>query len=91
MLTYWHDAIAPALRRGKRPLVSAHGNSLRALVKHLEGIPDEDIPNLDIPMGIPRVYELDTALRPSSFRYLADPQRVLEAERAIAGAANPGP
>jgi 2,3-bisphosphoglycerate-dependent phosphoglycerate mutase len=66
MLPYWYDAIVPDLRRGKVVLVAAHGNSLRGLVKHLDGISDEDIPNLEIPTGIPIVYDLDGDLKPTS-------------------------
>ena len=73
LLPYWHDAIVPDLRAGRRVLVVAHGNSLRGLVKHLEGISDEDIPGLDIPTGIPRLYELDDDLAPRRAVYLGDP------------------
>jgi 2,3-bisphosphoglycerate-dependent phosphoglycerate mutase len=65
MLPYWYDAIVPDLRQEKVVLVAAHGNSLRGLVKHLDGISDEDIPNLEIPTGIPIVYDLDDDLRPT--------------------------
>jgi 2,3-bisphosphoglycerate-dependent phosphoglycerate mutase len=65
MLPYWYDAIVPDLRAGKVVLVAAHGNSLRALVKHLDGISDEKIPNLEIPTGVPIVYQLDADLRPT--------------------------
>lgn len=64
VLPYWHGAIAPALRRGQRVLISAHGNSLRALVKYLDAIPDDEIIDLNIPTGIPLVYELDDDLTP---------------------------
>ncbi|TMC13845.1 MAG: phosphoglyceromutase [Chloroflexi bacterium] len=64
MLPYWYDAIVPDLRDGRRVLVSAHGNSLRALVKHLDGISEEDIAELNLPTGIPLVYELDGDMRP---------------------------
>jgi 2,3-bisphosphoglycerate-dependent phosphoglycerate mutase len=64
MLPYWYDAIVPDLRLGKVVLVAAHGNSLRGLVKHLDGVSDEKIPNLEIPTGVPIVYELDDKLRP---------------------------
>ena len=64
MLPYWYDAIVPDLRAGKRVIVAAHGNSLRALVKHLDGISDSDIPGLNIPTGVPLVYELDEDLEP---------------------------
>jgi 2,3-bisphosphoglycerate-dependent phosphoglycerate mutase len=71
-LPYWYDAIVPRLARGEQVLVAAHGNSLRALVKHLDGISDEEIPELNIPTGVPRVYELDSEFRPKSWRYLGD-------------------
>jgi 2,3-bisphosphoglycerate-dependent phosphoglycerate mutase len=87
MLPYWHDAIVPDLRAGRRVLVVAHGNSLRALVKHLEGISDEKIPDLDIPTGIPRLYELDDDLTPRHFDYLGDPAAAEAATRAVAGQA----
>lgn len=69
-LPYWHGEIAPAIRRGQRVLISAHGNSLRALVKYLDEIPDDQIPGLNIPTGIPLVYELDGELRPLGHFYL---------------------
>ena len=72
VLPYWEAAIAPELRAGKRVLVAAHGNSLRALVKHLSGISDADIPSLEIPTGQPLVYELDAGLRPLGRFYLKD-------------------
>lgn len=86
LLPFWHERIAPALHAGRRVLVAAHGNSLRALVKFLEGIGDAEIAALNIPMAIPLVYELGPDLRPLSRRYLADPETVREAERAIARA-----
>ncbi len=70
MLPYWHDRICRDLVRGRRVLVSAHGNSLRALIKHLEGISDTDIVDLEIPTGAPRVYELDVNMAPSKAYYL---------------------
>jgi len=72
VLPYWENAIAPELRAGKRVVISAHGNSLRALVKHLSGISDEEIPLLEIPTGQPLVYELDDALAPTDRFYLKD-------------------
>ena len=72
VLPYWEAAIAPELRAGKRVVVAAHGNSLRALVKHLSGISDADIPSLEIPTGQPLVYELDAGLRPLGRFYLKD-------------------
>lgn len=70
MLPYWDEAIAPALRAGRRPLVAAHGNSLRALVKHLDGIADDEIPKVEIPVGRPLVYELSADLAPERSFYL---------------------
>jgi 2,3-bisphosphoglycerate-dependent phosphoglycerate mutase len=84
MLPYWHDAVAPALLAGRTPLVSAHGNSLRALVKHLDGISDEDIPALNIPTGVPRVYTLDGDLKVVSSEYLGDPDQIAAAVAAVA-------
>jgi 2,3-bisphosphoglycerate-dependent phosphoglycerate mutase len=84
MLPYWHDAIVPQLRAGKVPLVVAHGNSLRALVKHLDGISEQEIPELNIPTGIPRVYELGEDLRPRSSRYLGDADAAAKAAEAVA-------
>jgi 2,3-bisphosphoglycerate-dependent phosphoglycerate mutase len=70
VLPYWHEVIAPELVRGQKVLVAAHGNSLRALVKYLDGISDEDIPGLNIPTGVPLVYELDKELRVRRSYYL---------------------
>ncbi len=85
MLPYWYDQIVPDLRAGQTVLVTAHGNSLRALVKHLDGISDEGIAGLNIPTGIPLVYELDSDLRPTvpGGRYL-DPEAAREAAAAVA-------
>jgi len=71
VLPYWNETIAPEIRRGRRVLISAHGNSLRALVKHLDSIPDDEIPKLEIPTGVPLVYELDEALNPLKHYYLS--------------------
>jgi 2,3-bisphosphoglycerate-dependent phosphoglycerate mutase len=90
MLPYWHDAIVPALRMGLRVLISAHGNSLRALVKHLDGISDEEIPRLNIPTGIPLVYELDEDLAAVRHYYLGDPEAAEAAARAVAEQAAQG-
>ena len=84
MLPYWHDAIVPDLRAGKTVVVAAHGNSLRALVKHLDVISDEEITNLNIPTGIPLLYELDADLRPISSRYLGDEEAAKAAAEAVA-------
>jgi len=72
VLPYWEERIAPELRKGRRVLISAHGNSLRALVKHLSGIPDDEITGLEIPTGQPIVYELDDALNAVDRYYLKD-------------------
>ncbi len=84
VLPYWEAAIAPRLRAGQNVLVAAHGNSLRALVKMLDGISDQDITELNIPTGIPLLYELDAALRPRERRYIGDPQAVAQAAAAVA-------
>ncbi|RKY19646.1 MAG: phosphoglyceromutase [Planctomycetota bacterium] len=83
-LPYWEQTIAPDVKAGKRVLISAHGNSLRALVKHLDGISDDDIVGLNIPTGVPLVYELDDDLKPVSSRYLGDPEAVAAAAAAVA-------
>jgi 2,3-bisphosphoglycerate-dependent phosphoglycerate mutase len=83
-LPYWEGTIAPALRAGQRVLIAAHGNSLRALVKHLDGISEEAIVGLNIPTGIPLVYQLDRDLRPLSHRYLGDPEAAQRAAEAVA-------
>ncbi len=84
MLPYWHDQIVPDIKAGKRVLVAAHGNSLRALVKHLDGISDEEIPSLNIPTGVPLVYELDEDLGRVSSRYLGDAEAIAAAAEAVA-------
>jgi len=84
MLPYWHEVIAPVVRSGKRVLVAAHGNSLRALVKYLDGIGDDEIVGLNIPTGIPLVYELDDDLRPIRHFYLASDEQVRAAKEAVA-------
>jgi 2,3-bisphosphoglycerate-dependent phosphoglycerate mutase len=85
MMPYWHDSIVPDLKRGHTVLVTAHGNSLRALVKHLDGISDEDIAGLNIPTGIPLHYELNADLTPKikGGKYL-DPDAAREAITAVA-------
>jgi len=83
-LPYWQDTIAPAIRDGKRVLIAAHGNSLRALVKHLDGISDADIVGLNIPTGIPLVYELDDELKPQRHFYLGDEEKIARATAAVA-------
>jgi 2,3-bisphosphoglycerate-dependent phosphoglycerate mutase len=84
MLPYWYDSIVPDLRAGMRVIVVAHGNSLRALVKHLDGIPDAEISGLNIPTGVPLVYELDADLRPISSTYLGDAATIAAAAEAVA-------
>ncbi|MFO7300328.1 MAG: phosphoglyceromutase [Actinomycetes bacterium] len=84
MLPYWFDVMVPQLEEGKTLLVVAHGNSLRALVKHLDGISDEEIVELNIPTGIPLVYELDEDMKPISSRYLGDPEAAARAAEAVA-------
>ena len=84
MLPYWHDKIVPDLLAGREPLVVAHGNSIRALVKHLDGVSDEDIVDLNIPTGVPLLYELDDSFAPVSSRYLGDPEAARAAADAVA-------
>ncbi len=84
-LPYWHETIAPALLEGKRVLVAAHGNSLRALVKYLDNISDDEIVGLNIPTGIPLVYELTDDLKPIRHFYLGDPETIKKATEAVAG------
>ena len=83
-LPYWHETIAPTVRSGKRVIVAAHGNSLRGLVKYLDNLSDHDIVELNIPTGIPLVYELDDALKPIRHYYLGDPEAVARAAKAVA-------
>lgn len=87
VLPCWNDTLAPALRAHQRVLVAAHGNSMRALVKYLDGISDVDIVGLNIPNGIPLVYELDASLKPVSRRYLGDAEAVAKAAAAVANQA----
>lgn len=83
-LPYWHETIAPAVSEGKRVLVAAHGNSLRALIKYLDLISDAEIADLNIPTGIPLVYELTDNLTPIRSYYLGDPDEVARASRMVA-------
>jgi 2,3-bisphosphoglycerate-dependent phosphoglycerate mutase len=83
MLPYWFDSIAPSLRSGRTVLVAAHGNSLRALIKHIEMISDDDITGLEIPTGVPIVYELDHELRVVAKRQLGDPEAIAAAAEAV--------
>lgn len=83
-LPYWHATIAPAVREGRRVLIAAHGNSLRALVKYLDNVSEQAIVNLNIPTGMPLVYELDADLKPLRSYYLGDPEKVKAAMEAVA-------
>ena len=84
VLPFWNDAIAPAIRSGKRVLIAAHGNSIRALVKYLDNIADADIVGVNIPNGVPLVYELDADLKPIRSYYLGDAEAVAKAAVAVA-------
>lgn len=86
-LPYWHETVVPMITQGKRVIIVAHGNSLRALIKYLDNISDEDIVGVNIPTGIPLVYELDDNLRPLKSYYLGDPE---ELEKAVAAVAKQG-
>jgi 2,3-bisphosphoglycerate-dependent phosphoglycerate mutase len=83
-LPLWNDVIAPDIRAGKRVLIAAHGNSLRALVKLLDGVSDADIVELNVPTGVPLVYDLREDLSPAGHRYLGDPEEVARAAAAVA-------
>ena len=83
-LPYWNEVIAPELKAGQRVLIAAHGNSLRALVKHLDKVPEEEIVKLNIPTGIPLVYELDKDLNPIKHYYLGDQEKVQKAMSTVA-------
>jgi 2,3-bisphosphoglycerate-dependent phosphoglycerate mutase len=87
-LPYWTQTIAPAIQRGQRVLITAHGNSLRALIKHLDGVSDADIVGLNVPTGIPLVYELDAKLTPIRHYYLGDPEAAAAAAAAVAAQAS---
>ena len=89
-LPYWHDTIAPAIRAGKRVLIAAHGNSLRALMKYLDNIPESEIVELNIPTGIPLVYELGDDLKPIRHYYLGDPAAAAAAAARVAAQARIG-
>jgi 2,3-bisphosphoglycerate-dependent phosphoglycerate mutase len=84
VLPYWNETLAPAIRSGQRVLIAAHGNSIRALVKYLDGVSDDDIVGLNIPNGIPLVYELDAGLQPIEHYYLGDAEAVAKAAAAVA-------
>lgn len=83
-LPYWHETIAPAVKSGKNVLIAAHGNSLRALVKYLDNVSEKEIVSLNIPTGIPLVYELDDNLKPMKHYYLGDPEEVKKAMESVA-------
>ena len=84
VLPYWHETIVPNLRQGRKVLIAAHGNSLRALVKHLDNVSEREITELNIPTGIPLVYELDEGLRARKHYYLGDEEKVRSATAAVA-------
>lgn len=84
VLPYWHSTLAPIIQSGKRVLIAAHGNSIRAMVKYLDNISDKEITELNIPTGIPLVYELTNDLKPVTHYYLADEETVRKAEAAVA-------
>lgn len=84
VLPFWNESIAPAIRAGRKVLIAAHGNSLRALIKHLDNVSDDDIVNLNIPTGQPLVYELDDDLRPIRHYYLGDAAEIEAAMAAVA-------
>jgi 2,3-bisphosphoglycerate-dependent phosphoglycerate mutase len=88
-LPYWHQTIVPAIQSGKRTIIAAHGNSLRALVKYLDGISDQDILALNIPTGVPLVYELDDQLKPIRHYYLGDSEAIAKAMAAVANQGRP--
>ncbi|MDD5080160.1 MAG: 2,3-diphosphoglycerate-dependent phosphoglycerate mutase [Candidatus Omnitrophica bacterium] len=89
-LPYWHEEIAPAIKSGKKVIIAAHGNSLRALVKYLDNISDEAIVKLNIPTGLPLVYELDDDLKPVKSYYIGDPEEVKKAMEAVANQGKAG-
>jgi 2,3-bisphosphoglycerate-dependent phosphoglycerate mutase len=91
VLPFWHEQLAPAIRSGKRVVVAAHGNSMRALVKYLDGISDDAIVGLNIPNGIPLVYELDADLKPIRSHYLGDADAVAKAAAAVASQGQAAP
>ena len=83
-LPYWHEVIAPSVKSGKRVIIAAHGNSLRALVKYLDNVSDKDIVGMNIPTGLPLVYELTDDLKPIKNYYLGDPEEVKKAMDEVA-------
>jgi len=87
VLPYWHSTLAPAIKSGKRVIIAAHGNSIRALVKYLDNISEADITELNIPTGLPLVYELDEDLKPIQHYYLGDPEEAAKKAAAVANQA----
>ena len=83
-LPYWHEVLAPAIGSGKRVLISAHGNSLRALIKHLDNVSETEIVKLNIPTGIPLIYELEDSLKPIRHYYLGDEETIRKATESVA-------
>jgi len=83
-MPYWYESIAPVIKENKKVIIAAHGNTLRALVKFLDQVPDEEIVKLNIPTGIPLVYDLDEALKPVNHHYLGDPEAVEKAMQTVA-------
>jgi 2,3-bisphosphoglycerate-dependent phosphoglycerate mutase len=83
-LPLWEDTIAPQIKAGKQVLIAAHGNSLRALIKYLDGVTEDEIIGMNVPTGMPLVYELDENLKPISRQYLGDPEKVAKAMEAVA-------
>ena len=90
VLPYWHDAIRPAIQSGQNVIIAAHGNSLRALVKYLDGMSDEDVLELNIPTGVPLVYELDENMKPISKQYLGDADAIKAMMDAVANQGKAG-
>lgn len=88
VMPYWHETVIPKLRAGQKMLIAAHGNSLRAIVKYLDGISDEDIPGLNIPTGYPLVYELDDQFKAVDHYYLGDQDEILKATTSVAAQAD---
>ena len=84
ILPYWQKTIAPSVKAGRKVIIAAHGNSLRALVKYLDNVSDQEIVGLNIPTGIPLVYELDSSLKPLKHEYLGDPEEIRKAQEKVA-------
>jgi 2,3-bisphosphoglycerate-dependent phosphoglycerate mutase len=83
-MPYWHQTLAPAIKSGQKLIIAAHGNSLRALVKYLDNIPDTEIAEMNIPTGVPLIYELDKDLKPLKHYYLGDAEEIRKAQEAVA-------